>query len=344
MSDVAKKAGVHPSTVSLALRNHPSIPNTTRERIRALAEAMGYRPNPLVSALISERRRKKSSGYATTIAFMTAGDEPDQWKQSPNYVAIHKAMQHHAERHGYRLERFWLEEPGMSPERCRHIFMSRGIRGIVVCPIFGLPRELGFNFSDFAAIKLGYTVSMPALHRVCIDYYKIAQIAMERLLASGHKRIGLATTLKVDSRVNHLSLSAFLVERHIYPKHFIAPLTSKQWDKKRIVQWLQRTKPDAVIVTQAHDYRLFQEVMRQESISIPRDLSLICTDCVPDSRQTGVVQDLAALGRIAIELVTSNIERGSFGVPERPQMTTVDGYWQEGDSFCERQPSSISTR
>ena len=55
MKDVAKEAGVHQTTVSLALRNHPSLPKSTRDRIQELAHSMGYRPDPAISAIAAQR-------------------------------------------------------------------------------------------------------------------------------------------------------------------------------------------------------------------------------------------------------------------------------------------------
>jgi len=46
MRDVARAAGVHQTTVSLALRNHASIPAATRERIKAAAAELGYKQIP----------------------------------------------------------------------------------------------------------------------------------------------------------------------------------------------------------------------------------------------------------------------------------------------------------
>ena len=40
LADIAAKAGVHVTTVSLALRNSPRLPVATRERIRKLAEQL----------------------------------------------------------------------------------------------------------------------------------------------------------------------------------------------------------------------------------------------------------------------------------------------------------------
>ena len=44
MSDIATKCGVSISTVSLALRNNPSIPLETRQNVLSIAQELGYRP------------------------------------------------------------------------------------------------------------------------------------------------------------------------------------------------------------------------------------------------------------------------------------------------------------
>lgn len=51
MKDVARAAGVHVTTVSKALMAHDSIPKHTRERIKAMARAMGYEKNEVNQAL-----------------------------------------------------------------------------------------------------------------------------------------------------------------------------------------------------------------------------------------------------------------------------------------------------
>ena len=50
LSDIAKEAKVHVTTVSLALRDHPRIPAETKQRIKDLAKKMGYAPDPILSA------------------------------------------------------------------------------------------------------------------------------------------------------------------------------------------------------------------------------------------------------------------------------------------------------
>ncbi|MGV2787463.1 LacI family DNA-binding transcriptional regulator, partial [Clostridium perfringens] len=45
IKDVAKRAGVSPSTVSRVLSNHPRISRETSRKVKEIMEEMGYHPN-----------------------------------------------------------------------------------------------------------------------------------------------------------------------------------------------------------------------------------------------------------------------------------------------------------
>src|SRR2546430_15776594 len=53
--DIAKKAGVSPSTVSRALEDHPRIGATTRKRIQELAKEMEYVPSTVAKSLAANK-------------------------------------------------------------------------------------------------------------------------------------------------------------------------------------------------------------------------------------------------------------------------------------------------
>ena len=329
MAEVAKAAGVHQTTVSLALRNHPSIPEATRERIHRLAQKLGYRPNPLVSALVAERRRGRPSGKGDILGFLTAYDQADGWKHSANYVAVHRELRNQAELRGYRLADFWLCAPGMTPSRLRDILLNRGVRGLLVCPMPAEPRVIDFDFSGFAAVALGFTLQAPLLDRVAIDYQAVMHLAIARLRAKGCQRIAFATTREIDDRVNHLSLGAFLSARHLEPRCFIRPHVTARWTRTAFLVWLRETRPDALITAITPDYRLLQSWLA-DAPAVSHPPELVCVDCaVNDPHQTGVVQNLAAEARAAIDFVTSRVERAQFGLPAEPQTILVTGTWRE---------------
>ncbi len=61
--DIARELNISASTVSRALQGNPRISLKTREKIKGLAEAMGYRPNTLASNL----RNKKSNTIGIVV-------------------------------------------------------------------------------------------------------------------------------------------------------------------------------------------------------------------------------------------------------------------------------------
>ncbi|HSI85484.1 MAG: LacI family DNA-binding transcriptional regulator [Candidatus Methylacidiphilales bacterium] len=328
MADIAREAGVHQTTVSLALRGHTSIPPHTQERIRLTAEHLGYRPNPLISALISERRRKKPSGYGSTLAFLNAHKEKHNWQHSHNYKVVYKALCRYAGERGYRVEEFWLTEPGMTSRHMRKILLSRGIRGIIVCPLPSDMHTLDFDFSDFAAAAIGYTLRSPALDHVSADYYSIMQLVIRNLSELGHKRISFVTSPTTNQRVNHLSLGAFLAEKYSNPSQgLLDPLIINLRDKPAIFQWLEMLKPDAVITAVHAEYCIMKDYVSTLRTVISEPL-LCVVDARAETSDTGVIQNLERKARAIVHLVTSRVERAEFGPVISPQTILVQGTWR----------------
>src|SRR5689334_20001595 len=117
MQEVADALGVHRSTVSLALRNHPSIPEATRARVRETAERLGYRRHPLVAALMTFRRSARPAPAHTTLACVSSSQPPDTWKESPTMREMLAGARARAQTLGFRIEEFPLFQRGMTPER-----------------------------------------------------------------------------------------------------------------------------------------------------------------------------------------------------------------------------------
>jgi DNA-binding LacI/PurR family transcriptional regulator len=63
INDIARELGVSPSTVSRALKDHPSISRETRQRVKVIAQQQNYRPNFLAMGL----RRKNTQTIGLII-------------------------------------------------------------------------------------------------------------------------------------------------------------------------------------------------------------------------------------------------------------------------------------
>ena len=104
MAVVAQKAGVHPTTVSLALRNHPSLPISTRKRLQLLAAQMGFRRDPALSALVAYRRHTRPVKGTPLLAYVTHWDSRWGWKDHPAHKAFFDGATMKASPLGYQLE------------------------------------------------------------------------------------------------------------------------------------------------------------------------------------------------------------------------------------------------
>ena len=100
MQQIADVVGCSRMAVSLALRNSPKISPATIARIRKVAEELGYRPNPMVSALMTQLRHGRTVKRPTTIAYVTAYPTEDGWRQPGLFTEFHTGAKKRAEAQG----------------------------------------------------------------------------------------------------------------------------------------------------------------------------------------------------------------------------------------------------
>src|SRR5689334_10005986 len=108
--DVAEACGFHPSTVCLALKNSPSIPQPTRQRIQAVATKLGYQPNVAARNLALLRTERASTG-SLAIAWINQEARRDYWRVEPVARTYFEAARSRAKDAGYHLEEIWTREP-----------------------------------------------------------------------------------------------------------------------------------------------------------------------------------------------------------------------------------------
>lgn len=90
IKDVAKEVGVAPSTVSRTLKNHPSISNETKEKVRKAMDKLGYIPNVSAQNLVNK--------YVDTIGVIFPVIDTKERKSNPFYLEVITAMNEEASR------------------------------------------------------------------------------------------------------------------------------------------------------------------------------------------------------------------------------------------------------
>jgi LacI family transcriptional regulator len=333
LREIARRAGVSHTTVSLALRNHPSIPEPTRERLRHLADELGYRSNVLVSALMSQVRLKQHKSGPEVVGFLTGGPTADEWKHHSASVGFHEGARRRALQLGMRIEPFWLGPGGSAAAATCRMLRARSIRGNLITP-FALPvYDHELDWGHLICVGLGYAFPHHALHRATHNHFRGAFLAHERLGQLGYQRIGLMLDRDDQNRrVNYGWLGGYLAAQNTFGTARLEPLLTTRGDEvPQLKAWLRTARPDAVIGFGPKQFL----ALEQAGCRIPRDLAFAALD-VEQTRLdhveevTGINQNLLLIGATAIDILASQLYHNEQGLPQRPVYSMIEGFWVAG--------------
>lgn len=350
LADVAKAAGVHVTTVSLALRNHPRLPRATRDRLQAMARDLGYVPDPALRALVAYRQRTAGRRLSGTLAYLTHWDSAWGWKKTTAHPEFYEGAKLAAQQLGYTLEHYWIGEPGLTQKRLSRILVARGIKGVILAS-----HQLAADSADqmdwdrFSGVKIDYFPHRPLLHKVTNDQCSIIRLAMKQVVSAGYRRIGFVMHRGWDHTVDELWTAGFLCEQAKLPRRDRVPIllfpeaepvSAWKADFKREVvvsprllqEWYQRYRPD-VIISKAE---FVQSRLAEMKLRVPQDVSFVDVFLDKlDGSVAGVRQNHARVGALAVEILAGQLHHNKVGVPELATTTIVEGAWYDGRS-CPR--------
>lgn len=328
LEDVARSAGVHRTTVSLALRNHPRIPESTRARVKAIADQLGYRINPLVSALMQSRRSGKPVKHAT-LAYVTNYPTRYGWRPEhhdrPDFFpgAVERAADF-----GYKLEHFWLGEPGMTPRRFCDMLSARSINGLLIGRLPPGQNSLELEWDRFSCVALGMTLRSPILHHVTENHFDTAWQAMNRCRQRGYQRVGFLFSDGNDSpRVGERWLGAYLTQQLQFPEPDRIPICPRiPTDEATFRTWFLEYRPDALLV---NNPSLLLSWLKNLGLQVPRDVGLVALEHRRELECTVIYYDPAKVGGLAIEMLVGLMHRNETGVPAVQHEVLLTGEWRD---------------
>lgn len=174
--DVAQAAGVSISTVSYALTGKRSITESTRLRVEEAATALGYRANAGARMLKGAR-----TNLLALSAPLHAGTH------APAHMTFVLAVVNAAREFDYDVVLLTQDD---ATDGLRRVSQSSLVDGIVLLDVsttderVDLVRELGVP-----ATVIGIPADTEGLTCVDLDFERAAWLAVERLVALGHRRI-----------------------------------------------------------------------------------------------------------------------------------------------------------
>ena len=323
MADLAAKLGLAESTVSRALRDDPRISAATRARVLQAANEANYRPNAMVSALMSVRRRHGSAKEVDTVALITDYQGEGGWRSKDVCRWEYEGICQRADQLGYRVEEFPLanfDHDGARLERALH---TRGIRGVLLG--FSRGRRTGTPLSTdgFSVAGLSAYFNELLVDRANFHGLYNVRLALDQMKQLGHQRIGLAVP-EFNNRISGYQWSSGALDwqRHQSSDKQCAPFIPRVDDAKtEFAHWLDQEQPDALLV-----YKLpMQAWLRSLEREIPMAF-LYRTDSEM-RKAPGIDGNLALVGAAAFDLVVEALHTNRISLPLHPKEVLIKGTW-----------------
>ena len=132
LREIAANVGVTPTTVSLALRDSPRISEAMRQRVKQVADDLGYRPNAELSRVMMQLKSRRRSDVRPVLALIMPGDRNQNTENK-----LRGLFQGMAETAGYGVDVICFEERRMNFSRMADILRNRGIRGALLYRVNG---------------------------------------------------------------------------------------------------------------------------------------------------------------------------------------------------------------
>jgi len=330
--DIADAVGFHFTTVSQALKNSPRIKEETRQKVRDAAERMGYRPDPMLSALMAYRTQKQERTFQGVLAWINCWPEKGYFQKKQGcYSEYWQGAAVRAEELGYMLQAFWLSEPGMRWERLNEIFSARGIQGILIPPVpagFDMPE---FDWDRFQAVCFGYSIHDMRLSRVTANQFHNTKMLYEKLLEKKIVRIGMALDVQLDERVDGQFVAAFMrMNLHRKQRDCLPPFLG-QFDsttnESAFRKYIETHRPEVLIIQDM----FICDLLAKMDIHVPDDIGIAMLSRPIDRRDLpGIYENGVAVGRAAVDLLSGMIHRGQRGLPESSTVMLINGEWMDG--------------
>lgn len=333
MQDVARAAGVHQTTVSLALRNDPRLPEATRRRLQAQAAELGYAPDPMLSALNSYRAGGRGKLKSVVMAFVANFRDRKEMAESYPHGQFMEGAKERAEALGYSIEAFFVGSGTVeNGARLEKILRARGITGIIIGAFGERWTGVTLDWNAFSTVLIESQQLGLSLHVLSNHQSSITRSAVRRLRALGYRRIGLAVGEREEFYLQNAFTSGYYVEvaqfadlERIPPCLLSGGLSPA--NKRLLSRWAKIHGLDAII----SNWGDVPQALKEEGWRLPQEIVVASLDLTPRAgANAGMRQNHRIVGERAVEQLAILMRTNQRGFVEAPNHTLVEGVWIDG--------------
>lgn len=347
MRDIARRVGVSAYTVSLAMRGSGEISQATRDRVLEVAQELGYRQDPLLSAAMARMRKTDDRAQQGALGLVISGTR-QMMDASPKYKALLRGARGQASHYGFALDLMLPDEEYRGKRRrMAAIIRERGLPGVILCAV-----ETTFEafdqgeapidtlLSDLPMVLVGFLSgsSHPHWHLGQDWLWEMTEV-VRRAVERGYERPGLIwSSTKPGLLQEHVEGGFTNIVRELLgtSRGVPAHLADRQFSGLR--EWLEKYRPDCVIC----DDRAAYDALVELDWRIPEEIGFVSMNAHPAyPDHTCMMANWEEIGRLAVSTVMASMQRQAVGLPSLPGRMLLRGDWCEGNTLPKRYPRIV---
>lgn len=314
LKTIGQIAGLSHVAVSKALRDAPDISAATKERVRKIADELGYTPN--VAARNLYLRRTSTIGM-----IVPAMGDNTAYDLIFNEVSAAAAALDFCVMLGSSHRSLQLE--------ARHCGMMVGnqVGALIVAPCTSDISHIKAACGPTPAIFIGGKTALEEEYALVCDYRHSGTVAVDHLAGLGHRDIALLTYEPENRTIlqKEEGFSAAMESRGLTPRIF---RTGNAADAMRAgmdgAELLLAGRGLPTAIWCASDYMAVGTIhaLRRHGLSVPGDVSVMGHDDLysglyPEEGLTTLRTPMAEIGRAAVELAIALIEHDGEILPRQ---------------------------
>lgn len=274
LRDIAQHIGISVSTVSLALRDHPSISLQTKRKAWEAQELLGYR-KPLKTPSFLNGEGKDLGGAMRDIAFVTI----DRTLENASYQASFHRIATEARQRQWRAFYVSVSSGELREDSIPAELFAGNVDGIIVSGLVDAVSYARLSQLGVPVVVLGpYDLGNEPWMACEPDFRHGAKLVLEKLAGYGHKRIGLVAATPQTPYKEFLTecFMRELVRRDMKLAGETAVqadgIASAGWEK---IQNLLALKPTALVLLTDFMAPMVYTACEARGMKIPADISII---------------------------------------------------------------------
>ncbi|MBS4956954.1 MAG: LacI family DNA-binding transcriptional regulator [Clostridium sp.] len=303
--DVAKLAGVTPTTVSRVINNRGYISEKTRNKVNEAMDQLGYQPNEIARSLT----KQKSNTIGLIVPHIS----------HPYFAKLISNLENEAAKSGYKIILCNSKEKAEKEKQYLDMCKSNRVAGIILCS--GNVESNKINTGNIPIVLLEKNFEDGKLGIQC-DNYQGGKLATEHLIDCGCKRLlhfsgVIDEEMPADNREK--AFIDICNENNI--EFFIRKYDINTYNEMNYYEYIKDTfneikNIDGIFASSDLIAAQVIQVCNELNIRIPSDVKLVGFDDVEIAKLTTptittIHQPIKEMAKLAIELIDSkykNIE------------------------------------